>query len=126
MTREEIKELLPIMQAWAEGKAIQFRIKGTVEWIDYHEDDLRLSSLYHYRIKPEPKYRPFETKEECWEEMHKHPDFGWVVSNGVFFNIQSVCLKGIDTTEHLKITDYEDAVKDLTFTDGMPFGIKEE
>ena len=75
-----MKELLPIMQAWAEGRIIQFRKKGTVEWVDLYEDDLRVSSAYHYRIKPEPKYRPFKTQEECWHEMHKHPDFGWVAA----------------------------------------------
>ena len=24
----------------------------------------------------EPSHRAFKSKEECWEEMHKHPDFG--------------------------------------------------
>ena len=80
MTREEMKELLPIMQAWAEGKIIQFRKKGTVEWVDLYEDDLRVSSAYHYRIKPEPKYRPFKTQEECWNEMLKHQPFSFVVN----------------------------------------------
>ena len=122
MTREEAKELLPIMQAFADGKTIQLFTNGIWEGAE----NPSFEELSRYRIKPEPQYRPFKAQEECWNEMHKHPDFGWVVSNGVFFNIQSVCLKGIDTTEHLKITDYEDAVKDLTFTDGMPFGIKEE
>ena len=33
-----------------------------------------------HRIKPEPKYRPFKTKEECWNEMLKHQPFGWITS----------------------------------------------
>lgn len=65
MTREEAKELLPIIQAWAEGKNIQFLSDG--EWHDINQADF---TCYpdKYRIKPEPKYRPFKTQEECWNE----------------------------------------------------------
>ena len=81
LTREEAKEMLPIIQAWADGQ--------TVDWYD-PAIGWRLSGFTldfdkkpnFYRIKPEPKYRPFKTREECWEEMHKHPDFGWVKVNG--------------------------------------------
>ena len=81
LTREEAKELLPIIQAWADGQ--------TVDWYD-PAIGWRLSGFTldfdkkpnFYRIKPEPRYRPFKTREECWNEMHKHPDFGWVKING--------------------------------------------
>ena len=126
MTREEMKELLPIMQAWAEGKIIQFRKKGTVEWVDLYEDDLRVSSAYHYRIKPEPKYRPFKTQEECWNEMHKHPDFGWVLDNvGEYVNLSRIVSEGIYFTKGGGF-DFSKALKGLRFTDCVPFGIKEE
>ena len=125
MLREEAKEMLPIIQAWAEGKAIQFRIKGTVEWIDYQEDELRLSSLYHYRVKPETNYRPFKTQEECWSEMHKHPDFGWVVTKNcrVVYHIDSVynaLLIGYIGYS------FDEMYQKYEFTDGTPFGIREE
>ena len=77
MTREEIKELLPIMQAFAEGKKIQFRCK-TGEWLNIlNKFDFTLSPD-DYRIKPEPKYRPFKNQEECWNEMLKHQPFVWL------------------------------------------------
>ena len=145
MTREEIKELLPIMQAWAEGKIIQFRKKGTVEWVDLYEDDFRVSSAYHYRIKPEPKYRPFKTKEECWNEMLKHQPFGWVYckNDSCYYCIISVDEDKIelspDMYPHSETTpkeyylensyvDFVTALEDYeyTFADGTPFGIKEE
>ena len=133
MTREEIKELLPIMQAWAEGKAIQFRKKGTSEWVDFYEDDLRVSSAYYYRIKPEPKYRPFKTQEECWQEMHKHPDFGWIKGNVTGEYKQVIRVFGCKTELIFNISynspaDYspEMMFSCYTFTDGTPFGIKEE
>ena len=135
MTREEIKELLPIMQAWAEGKIIQFRIKGTVEWIDYQEDELRLSSLYHYRVKPETNYRPFKTQEECWKEMLKHQPFGWAKSKKSerHFSIGSVLwdndFNDVFVTfafDGMLGRSSKSVFEDFTFDDGTPFGIKEE
>ena len=127
MTREEIKELLPIMQAWAEGKIIQFRKKGTVEWADLYEDDLRVSSAYHYRIKPEPKYRPFKTHGECWNEMLKHQPFGWVRSKkckALLWNVTSI--NKDDITIICDYYKFHRALECFEFTDGTPFGIREE
>lgn len=39
MDRERAKELLPIMQAYAEGKTIQYRVVGYEDWHDV--DDRR-------------------------------------------------------------------------------------
>ena len=132
MTREEIKELLPIMQAWAEGKIIQFRKKGTVEWVDLYEDDLSVSSAYYYRIKPESKYRPFKSQEECWNEMHKHPDFGWVKGNATGEYKQVICISGYKAELIFNVFYGSPAYhsskmmfSSYTFTDGTPFGIKE-
>ena len=134
LTREEAKEMLPIIQAWADGQ--------TVDWYD-PAIGWRLSGFTmdfdkkpnFYRIKPEPKYRPFKTKEECWNEMHKHPDFGWVKVNAnvtceyeqivrifdyckteLCFNIAN---SDDDYTSEMMLNSY-------TFTDGTPFGIKDE
>ena len=127
MTREEMKELLPIMQAWAEGKIIQFRKKGTVEWVDLYEDNLRVSSAYHYRIKPEPKYRPFKTQEECWNEMLKHQPLGWVRSKkckALLWNVTSI--NKDDITIICDYYKFHRAFECFEFKDGTPFGIKEE
>lgn len=55
MTRKEAKELLPIIQAFAEDKTIQVRINNNSSWTDLLNDKLEISNLYEYRIKPEPK-----------------------------------------------------------------------
>lgn len=64
MTREQAKELLPIIQAYSEGKIIQTRYKTDSHlpkaWIDHLRDDelkFDLVSFKHidYRIKPEPR-----------------------------------------------------------------------
>lgn len=133
MIREEIKEMLPIMQAFAEGKLIQFR-KG-YEWIDIKtgEDLSFLRPPSDYRIKPEPRYRPFKNQEECWNEMHKHPDFGWLKSKegdeigiiGRVITLNGKVLITWSTNEGLNI-DVSEIFNYYTFTDGTPFGIKEE
>ena len=133
------------MQAWAEGKIIQFRKKGTVEWVDLYEDDLRVSSAYHYRIKTEPKYRPFKSQEECWNEMLKHQPFGWIYNknDSCYYCIISVDEDKIELSPEMQphsettikeyymensYIDFVIALEDYeyTFADGTPFGIKKE
>ena len=132
MTREEAKELLPIMQAYAEGKTIQFLDGG--KWADVYETDF-YQSPGKYRIKPEPKYRPFKSKEECWQEMQKHQPFGWLKSkkNGRFHCIGEVYWSDKFETVNIALSTSEslsrssDSVfNEYTFADGTPFGIREE
>ena len=132
MTREEAKELLPIIQAWAEGKNIQFLSDG--EWHDINQADF---TCYpdKYRIKPEPKYRPFKSQEECLQEMLKHHPFGWLKSkmNGRFSCIGEVygsdefetVYIALSTSESLSRSS-DSMFEQYTFYDGTTFGIKEE
>lgn len=135
MTRKEIKELLPIMQAFAEGKAIQFRCKSG-EWVEIRNDEIDFAlSPNDYRIKPKSNYRPFKTQEECWNEMLKHQPFGWLKSKKskrlfsialVFWdnNFNDVSLM-LACNEMLSYCS-KSMIEDFTFADGTPFGIKEE
>ena len=127
MTREEAKELLPIIQAFAEGKHIQWR-NHCKNWIDIDERDGLNTEfpLSIYRIKPEPKYRPFKTQEECWNEMLKHQPLGWIRESNtkILYNISMIddCyLSTQDQSKHLV-----DTLNIYEFLDGTPFGIKEE
>ena len=106
--------MLPIIQAYAEGKTIQFLDGG--KWLDLYESDF-YKSPERYRIKAEPKYRPFKTKEECWNEMMKHQPFGWVKDkDGQYIHIVSV--------REEKSFNYW--FNNFTFTDGAPFGVMGE
>ena len=127
MNRKEAKELMPIIQAFAEGKAIESRcIKGDKSlW--YDDEDPSFDDDLEYRIKPEPTYRPFKDAEECWLEMQKHQPFGWVKWNDVRYNIYvvsstSVCLINGNCAN----MDFAYAYQKLTFADGTPFGVKVE
>ena len=66
MTREEAKQMLPIIQAFAAGKQIQDAIEGLTDWVDTDEINLEYEGQkIKHRIKPEPKYRPFKNQEQC-------------------------------------------------------------
>ena len=132
MTREEAKELLPIIKAFTEGKTIEYR-EYDGEWKTAHTPTW--SSRLFYRIKPEPKYRPFKDMEECWQEMLKHQPFGWLKSkmNGRFSCIGEVygsdefetVYIALSTSESLSRSS-DSMFEQYTFYDGTTFGIKEE
>ena len=127
MTREEIKKMLPILQAFADGKTIESRcIKGDKSlW--YDDEDPSFDNDFEYRIKPEPKYRPFKNAEECWEEMQKHQPFGWVNYNGYRANIAAVMGSAITFVNNKGYTlFFQQAFEECTFIDKQPFGIKEK
>lgn len=120
------------MQAYAEGRTIQFLDGG--KWLDLCESDF-YKSPERYRIKPELKYRPFKTKEECWNEMMKHQPFGWLKSkmNGRFSCIGEVYGSDEFETVYISLSTSESLSRSsdsmfeqYTFDDGTPFGLKEE
>lgn len=115
ITRENAKELLPIIKAYGEGKKIEY-FNG-IKWEEREELHFSADSS-QYRIKSEPKYRPFKSIEECWNEMQKHQPFGWVI------NIKDKYYTPI--TFLSKSTNFDCLFKNKTFIDDSPFGIKEE
>ena len=129
MTREEAKQLLPIIQAFAEGKAIESRcIKGDKSlW--YDDEDPSFDNDLEYRLKPEPKYLPFKNAEECWQEMLNHHPFGWLKGDKCFYTIVSVSnidVSMANVSGDIVTLDFSDVMEDNTFSDGVPFGVKIE
>ena len=102
MTREETKELLPIIQAFAEGKTIQDWTNDT--WKD--KEYTSFGELSQSPIKPQPKYRPFKSQEECWNEMLKHQPFGWIRYDDSICTIQNIAPDGITVTDGIKMSNF--------------------
>ena len=125
MTREEAKKLLPIIQAYAEGKNIQYEV-DIDRWEDIKNPSFR--SFIKYRIKPKVKYRPFKNQEECWKEMQKHQPFGWIRNNDTqrLCNIGSIGRNNYGVVIDNSILYFDLAFNTCNFVDGTPFGIKEE
>ena len=126
MNRKEAAELSPLIKAFGEGKDIEMRSKNPHAQLNgWAKMDEFIFGNFEYRIKPEPKYRPFKDAEECWQEMQKHQPFGWVKWNDVRYNIYvvsstSVCL----INGNCENMDFAYAYQKLTFDDGTPFGVK--
>ena len=133
MTIEETKERIAVMQAYVDGKQIQGECSDG-KWVYVPEPSWSINE--NFRIKPEPKYRPFKDAEECWQEMLKHQPFGWtkktcghcnflhimeLYSTGIVINMVDNfgCFKNLLETYGL-------AFAEITFADGAPFGVKEE
>ena len=127
MDRQQAKELLPIIQAFAEGKNIEYRSKG------FNEDWKKVTQIpglsfnsFEYRIKPEPKYRPFVNTKECWTEMQKHQPFGWlrVIRENARTIVNYIHNKGVIFSNGS--VSFERMFDNYTFADGTPFGVKAE
>ena len=134
MDRNQAKEFYPILQAFAEGRVIECRTKPSAvvgtdvpnEWQETKE--IGFWCDIEYRIKPEPKYRPFKDAEECWNEMEKHQPFGWVKDKE--YGSRSLITLIIDE-ENIDINciggfTSDNIMKRFTFADGAVFGISEE
>ena len=129
MTIKEIRDAAKVMEAYANGKKIQF-LDEYNNWIDVTNPTFNWS-IYIYRVKPELKYRPFKNQEECWNEMHKHSNFGWIKGNVTGEYKQIVRIYNYNAELILNIgyngsADYspEMMFSSYTFVDGSPFGIK--
>lgn len=123
MNRQQAKDLLPIIQAFAEGKTIEYYCNDN--WIEDKNFNF-IDKAQNYRIKPEPKYRPFANAEECWQEMQKHQPFGWLKhkTDNVYSFISKIdkdcCYFAVNV-----YWGFDTLFKRKTFIDGTPFGIKE-
>lgn len=127
MTRKEAKDLLPIIQAFAEGKEIEGLYKGTKSpW--FKIKDMDFNERIIFRIKQEPKYRPFANAEECWQEMQKHQPFGYTYDrfNGIRDCITKVATTGVSYDSPTVVISFEEVFDKFVFADGVPFGIKVE
>ena len=71
MTKEEAKYLSDVLKAYSEGKEIEHLITDGV-WECICEDPTFTEGPMHYRIKPEPKYRPYANAEEFLKAQKEH------------------------------------------------------
>ena len=129
MTREEARKAAEVMIAYADGKEIEFNNSSVWEEATYPVFDWCHSK---YRVKSEPKYRPFKDMEECWNEMLKHQPLGWVKAK----ESKSVALIGnvymdkevwiVWTTNEKDLYSASEIFNNYVFADVTPFGIKDD
>ena len=130
MTRDQAKDFLPLVKAYAEGKDLELYHEKDQRW--YPDPSPNFFQGMRYRINS--KYRPFQTAEECVEEINKHFPVGrikkkWEFCEGISTDKPLVCeakLKDDKIVLSLVIEydDMDDLLKKYTFADGEPFGVR--
>ena len=70
----KVSEQIAIMKAYEDGKTIEQKRLDRTEWesIVYVEDFPFDFVANEYRIATEPKYRPYESVDEAFNEAKKH------------------------------------------------------
>ena len=128
MTREELKEAAKVMEAYANGKKIQcnYNCQDNEGWVDTDNPSFNWDK-YVYRIKPEPKYRPFKSQEECWQEMLNHQPFGWIKDKeDGHYSMVAMVDDAVIRISGNKDWFIDEIMNNYTFADGEPFGINIE
>lgn len=114
MTKEQLKKHGALMLAWANGEKIQFQ-SGLNSWHDIIGDPT-WSLSDEYRVKPKSEYVPFDFTDapilrNKWIRV-KNGGTEWMIT-------------GIGKT-HMSLSfnsfSYADALEQLEFLDGSPFG----
>ena len=127
MNSEETKKAAEVMLAWTEGKTIEVAKKGDDGWVSLVLEPRWNWQDSDYRIKPEPRYRPFENEEEVMEAMREHGD--WVRTNFGLYRQVTAMYRSMDDDSNRKIKvsgcnwmPFADAFDSFHFIDGTPFG----
>ena len=70
----KVSEQIAIIKAYEDGKTIEQKRYGGTEWNSIvHVEDFPFDFVANeYRIKPECKYRPYNSVEEAFNEAEKH------------------------------------------------------
>lgn len=70
----KVSEQIAIMKAYEDGKTIEQKRFGGTEWASIvHVEDFPFDFVANeYRIATEPKYRPYESVDEAFNEAEKH------------------------------------------------------
>ena len=70
----KVSDQIAIMKAYEDGKTIEQKDVKETEWkiLEYVENYQFDFVLNDYRIKPVPKYRPYESVDEAFKEAEKH------------------------------------------------------
>lgn len=122
MTKEETENAIKVMQAYVDGKQLEYCIRKDKKW-ELCGNPLFNWSTFNYRISENPQYRPFQNPLECLQEMQKHNPVCWIWYAGNYYNIININYGSISLLD--SILTFKQACEECTFPDtGEPFGIK--
>lgn len=114
------KEMIEVMQAYVDGKSIEFRVHNEGTWFDV-QNPMWDWNLKDYRIKPEPKYVPYDSVTEVERDK-------WVKRkpNGRLYRITELDPSDNTVNIYRGWRDLKSLFNDFTYEDGTPCGKKVE
>lgn len=133
MTKDATKEAIAVMQAYVDGKRIEYHHRYAIlkngetrdpnwDWVEFD-----------YRIAPDPKYRPYATGENASSQLigkrirNKSTDTVWIVfgaeSRGLIPSV--VYVQIAHPSQQGKWVDAASLLSDYEFLDGKPCGVLE-
>ena len=122
----KVSEQIAIIKAYKDGKTIEQKRFDRNEWesIVYVEDFPFDFVMNEYRIKPVPKYRPYESVDEAFNDAKKH---GFWMQNVDRMYLRFIDGFHINKNSDIFICDYcVDDILDMFVwaDDGSPCGVK--
>ena len=107
-----VKEKIEVMTAYEEGRKIEARYMQDGDWFNCPEPRWNWD-VYDYRVKEEPKYRPYKDTEEMINDFCER--FGVKRTN---FGEPFIWVKAKTGQQKSLITDYDNArnLADLSYT----------
>ena len=122
----KVSEQIAIIKAYEDGKTIEQKRFDRTEWesIVYVEDFPFDFLMNEYRIKQVPKYRPYESVDEAFNEAEKH---GFWMQNVDRMYLRFIDGFHINKNSDIFICDYcVDDILDMFVwaDDGSPCGVK--
>ena len=122
----KVSEQIAIIKAYEDGKTIEQKRFDRNEWesIVYVEDFPFDFVMNEYRIKPVPKYRPYESVDEAFNDAKKH---GFWMQNVDRMYLRFIDGFHINKNSDIFICDYcVDDILDMFVwaDDGSPCGVK--
>ena len=122
----KVSEQIAIIKAYEDGKSIEQKRFDRNEWesIVYVEDFPFDFVMNEYRIKQVPKYRPYESVEEAFNDAKKH---GFWMQNVDRMYLRFIDGFHINKNSDIFICDYcVDDILDMFVwaDDGSPCGVK--
>ena len=85
----KVSEQIAIMKAYEDGKTIERKDVKEIEWkiLKYVENYPFDFMMNEYRIATKPKYRPYKSVEEAFNEAKKHEFWTKEISTGFIINV---------------------------------------
>lgn len=136
MTKENAKELLPVIQAYAEGKKIQIK-QSNDTWLDISVNDVDFCcEPSFYRIKPEEEYRPYKDCDEMIADFKERSNTTtmpliWVKDKCTKdallitgFDYDNRSFKSLGVYINSSWFSFDKLFESYTYLDNMPCGVK--